>query len=310
MVPFEIHPTDYRAATAPRNMWPFFMRQAPSRQDCYEGVSVRWPDIDVKCDASLGARLVGRDKNDWAPRLGVTWSPTEKWVLRMGAGTFYTQDTGNPRFDMARNLAGRLRDNSNTDFPNLTWNNALASIAGGTANVFRPYAFANPYDRRTPYSMQYMFNLQREIGGSMLVEAGYLGSVSRRLEGLRSANEALEAPRTSEPLSAQRSPFPNFGIIQLVDNGGKGNYNSLAAKVTKRYSRGFTYLFGYTFSKSIDTSSAIRNQGNDTLFPMNSYCRQCERALSATMFATVLSRRCCGISPSAEDERSTFRMAP
>jgi hypothetical protein len=42
-----------------------------------------------------------------------------------------------------------------------------------------------------------------------------------------------------------------------------------------------TYLASYTWSKSIDTASSIRNQGNDTLFPMNSYCRMCERALSA-----------------------------
>ena len=275
----EVHPSDYRNAAAPRNMWAFFMRQAPSRQDCYEGVSLRWPDIDVKCDGSLGKRLVGRDNNDFAPRFGLSWSPTAKWVIRTGAGMFYSQDTGNPRFDMARNLAGRLRDNSDTKY--LTWANSLSSIAGGLANVFRPYAFANPVDRRTPYSLQYLFNIQRELRGDTTIEAGYLGSVSRRLEALRSANEAREAPRTSGLSVAQRSPFPNFGIIQLVDNGGKGNYNSLSAKLTKRFSRGLTLLIGYTWAKSIDTASSIRNQGNDTLFPQNSYCRQCERARSA-----------------------------
>jgi len=279
IVPNEVHPADYRNANAPPNMWPFFLRQAPARQNCYEGINLRWPDITVKCDASLGSRLVGRDNNDWAPRLGITWSPTDKWVIRAGAGMFYSQDTGNPRFDMARNLAGRLRDNSDTKY--LDWQNSLSSIAGGTANVFRPYTFANPYDRRTPYSAQYMLNIQRELAGNSLFEIGYLGSVSRRLEALRSANEAREAPRTSGLSVAQRSPFPNFGIIQLVDNGGKGNYNSLGAKFTKRYSQGLTYLLSYTWSKSIDTSSSIRNQGNDTLFPMNSYCRQCERARSA-----------------------------
>ncbi len=279
MVPNEVHPTDYRSATAPQEMWPVFMRQSPSRQNCYEGVSVRWPDITVRCDGSYGARLVGRDNNDWAPRLGFSYAPTDKWVIRAGAGMFLSQDTGNPRFDMARNLAGRLRDNSDTKF--LTYQNAFASIAGGVANVFRPYAFANPYDRRTPYTMQYMLNIQRELSGNTLLEAGYLGSLSRRLEGLRSVNEALPAPRTSGISVANRSPFPNFGIIQLVDNGGKGNYNSLAVKLTKRYSNGLTYLGAYTWSKSIDTASAIRNQGNDTLFPQNSYCRQCERALSS-----------------------------
>ena len=185
---------------------------------------------------------------------------------------FYSQDTGNPRFDMARNLAGRGRDNSDNKF--LNWNNAIPQSGNLPP---RPYTFANPYDRRTPYSIQYMFNVQRELPGNTLFEIGYLGSVSRRLEALRSANEALPAPRSSGLSVAQRSPFPNFGIIQLVDNGGKANYNSLGTKLTKRYSNGLTYLASYTWSKSIDMSSSIRNQGNDTLFPMNSYCRECER---------------------------------
>lgn len=279
IVPNEYQPTDFRNATAPRSQFPYFLRQAPARQDCYEGVRVRWPDIDVRCDGSLGERLVGRDNNDFAPRVGITFAPSEKWVIRAGGGMFYSQDTGNPRFDMARNLAGRLRDNSDVKF--LTWQNSLASIAGGVANVLRPYTFANPYDRRTPYSFQYMFNVQRELPGNTLFEVGYLGSSSRKLEALRSVNEALPAPRSSNLSVAQRSPFPNFGIIQLVDNNGVANYHSLGSKLTKRYSDGLTYLASYTWSKSIDTASSIRNQGNDTLFPQNSYCRSCERARSA-----------------------------
>ena len=288
IVPYEHTPTDYRNAQPARNLFPYFIRQGPARQNCFEGITIKpWPaDVapaiaafgppDVRCDGSLGNRLVGRDNNDWAPRLGLTWAPTDKWVIRGGGGMFYSQDTGNPRFDMARNLAGRGRDNSDNKF--LTWTNAVPT--GGTLPA-RPYTFANPYDRRTPYSFQYMLNVQRELPGNTLLEVGYLGSVSRRLEGLRSANEALAAPRSSGLSVAQRSPFPNFGIIQLVDNGGKANYNSLGSKLTKRYSNGLTYLASYTWSKSIDTSSSIRNQGNDTLFPMNSYCRECERARSA-----------------------------
>jgi outer membrane receptor protein involved in Fe transport len=280
IVRWDIRPLDYRNANVPdRSVYPYFMRQG--RGDPYEGVALRWPDIEVRRDGSLGNRLVGRDNNDWAPRLGLSWSPTPRWVIRAGAGVFYSQDTGNPRFDMARNLAGRFRDNSRTDFPHLTWANGLAALAGAVVQVPRPYTFANPYDRRTPYSMQYLLNIQRELPGATLLEVGYLGSVSHRLEALRAVNEALPAPRASGLTIPQRSPFPNFGRIQLVDNGGNGNYNSLGVKLTRRYVSGLTYLVSYTWSKSIDTASAIRNQGGDTLFPQNSYCRRCERARSS-----------------------------
>ena len=276
-----------------RSVYPFFMRQGPPSNDPYAGVAIRWPNIEVRQDGTLGDRLVGVDKNDFAPRLGITWAPNAKWVIRTGGGYFYSQDTGNPRFDMARNLAGRLRFNSNTQIPNLNWDNSLASITGGLAQVPNPYTFANPYDRRTPYSLQYMLNVQRELPLNTVFEIGYLGSVSRHLEALRAVNEALPAcpSRNARPgcenddlagLSVPlRSPFPTFGRIQLVDNHGKGSYNSLGAKLTKRYSNGLTYLTSYTWSKSIDTATGIRNQGGDVLFPQNSYCRSCEKARSS-----------------------------
>lgn len=279
----DIRPTDFRnAIVADRSVYPFFMRQGEASNEPYRGINLRWPDIEVRQDGSLGNRLVGADRNDFGPRFGLSYSPNQKWVFRLGGGMFYNQDTGNPRFDMARNLAGRLRDNSNAQFPHLNWNNSLASIAGGVANVPRPYTFANPYDRRTPYTAQYLFNVQRELMGNLLFEVGYLGSVSHRLESLRAVNEAIPAdPRVTNLSVANRSPFPNFGRIQLVDNGGSANYHSLGAKLTKRYSNGLTFLSAYTWSKSIDNATAIRNQGGDTLFPQNSYCRSCERAVSS-----------------------------
>ena len=66
-----------------------------------------------------------------------------------------------------------------------------------------------------------------------------------------------------------------------MDNGGTGNYNGLSVKLTKRYSSGLTYLFGYTWSKTLDTGSAIRTHDGDTLFPQNSGCRACEYGLSS-----------------------------
>jgi hypothetical protein len=160
----------------------------------------------------------------------------------------------------------------------MTWSNALASTAGALAQVPTPYSFANKYDRRTPYTLQYLLNVQRDLGQGFVVEAGYLGSVSHHLEMLRAVNESI--PGTVGSV-VSRAPYPNFGRIQLVDNGGNGNYNSASIKLTKRYSAGVTLLTSYTYAKSIDESSGIRVQGDDTLFPSNSYCIRCERGLSA-----------------------------
>ncbi len=120
--------------------------------------------------------------------------------------------------------------------------------------------------------------MQRELGKDLVVEFGYLGSISHHLEMLRAVNESL--PGTVGSV-VSRAPYPNFGRIQLVDNGANGNYNSGSIKLTKRYSAGVTLLTSYSYAKSIDDSSGIRVQGDDTLFPQNSYCVRCERGLSA-----------------------------
>jgi len=270
-----------------QSRYPVFLRQGIG-SDPYAGIAIRWPNIAVAQDGRLGDRLVARDNNDFAPRIGVTYSPTNKWVIRSGAGMFYAQDTGNPRFDMARNIAGRFRQEAVSDKPDRQWNTAFREIAGALPQVPQPYTFSNLYDRRTPYVMQYLLNIQREFGSNLALEAGYLGSVSRKLESLRAVNEAIPGA-TGSVIS--RSPYPTFGRIQLVDNGGRGNYNSLGVKLTKKYSSGLSALVSYTYAKSIDETSGIRVNDGDTLFPQNSYCMRCERGLSTfdTRHRTVTS---------------------
>ncbi len=72
-------------------------------------------------DGRLGSNLVNSDHKNFAPRLGIAWSPTDKWTVRVGAGIFYTQDTGNPVFDMARSLSGKLQVTANIATHNLTF---------------------------------------------------------------------------------------------------------------------------------------------------------------------------------------------
>jgi len=127
-----------------------------------------------------------------APRLGIAWSPTAKWTVRAGAGIFYVQDQGNPRFDMSRNIQGRITSTANNVTHNLTFENPFT---GGSANVCgvpvppfvcvtAPQGLANDPYRRTPYTTQYLLNFQRTLSANMVLEFGYLGSQGHRLERL------------------------------------------------------------------------------------------------------------------------------
>jgi hypothetical protein len=77
----------------------------------------------------------------FAPRLGISYSPDSRTVIRTGYGIFYTQDIGNAYFDMARNIAGRATQ-INVDTTtgiygnsNLTWANASPGASGGTTVI-------------------------------------------------------------------------------------------------------------------------------------------------------------------------------
>ena len=49
---------------------------------------------------------------------------------------------------------------------------------------------------------------------------------------------------------------------------------------TQRFSKGLTFMVGYTWSKAIDNGSALRTNSGDTLWPVNNYNMRAERGLS------------------------------
>ncbi len=128
-------------------------------------------------------------------------------------------------------------------------------------------------------TMQYILNIQRSVGKSTMLEAGYIGSQSRHLTYLSNQNQGILNP--SLP-AVQRIPYPQFGAsgIQMLFADGTGSYNALSGKFTQRFGTNLNTLLSYTWSKSIDTSSAIRGTGNG-FSPQDARCpNSCEKGLS------------------------------
>ncbi len=254
-----------------------YMLRQGNCTDPYAGpppINIRWTTVSAKCsDGALPYQLMHMSYTDFAPRVGIAWSPDSKTVIRTGFGVFYNQDIGNAYFDLARNIAGRVTITSTPDQPSLFYSNAVPGGSGAIANVPSPYAYAMSPDHHTSYVMQYLFNIQRQVGPNWALEAGYLGGASRHLQGFQDVNQSI--PGTIGTV-ASRAPFPGFSNIQLVQDGGTGDYNALSLKATRRFSEGFSVIGSYTWAKSIDTTSGIRNQGYDTLYPQNSYCLACD----------------------------------
>jgi len=246
--------------------------------DFYEGLSSRFnPAIKVARDGRLGERLVYRDNNDFAPRVGVAWSPTSKWTVRSGFAVYYSQEIANARFDIGRNISARREVQGDIDFPNLSFAQPMGASTT-TAQINTPGVFGNVPYRRTPYTLQWVFNLQRELIGGTLIEAGYLGSVSHKQEMLVGTNFAR--PAASGAVQPRR-PYPQFGSIQIVENQGNATHNALGIKLQRRFNQGLTYLLSYTFARSIDIVSGLRSNANDVTFPQDTFNPKGDRALSA-----------------------------
>src|SRR5437899_4366388 len=154
----------------------------PGSGDFYEGLNFHFADGQATQagDQFMGRSLVNSDNNNFAPRIGLSYSPTDRWTVRAGFGIFYVQDSGNPVFDMARNLAGRDLFITNIEQRNASMSDpwaaerASASCAGwsGTCLV-GPQILANIQHMRTPYVTQWQFNIQHELTQNLVLQAAY-----------------------------------------------------------------------------------------------------------------------------------------
>jgi hypothetical protein len=245
--------------------------------DFYEGRDFRFTGITAVRDGRLGARLINNDWNNLAPRLGVAYSPNDKWSVRTGFGIFYSAESGNSRFDMNRALGGRLDRvaNSAGERPNTSWTNFL-DPSQFPLQIPSAYLWGVHPHVATTYSMMYLFNVQRSLSPNTSFEIGYNGALHRKLQGLQNKNAPL--PGTTNILL--RRPYPAYGFQQIVTGEGFGNYNGLGAKFTTRLTSGFTAMISYTWSQALDNTSAIRGTNAD-ITPQDNRCLDCEYGHSA-----------------------------
>ena len=163
--------------------------------DFYQGhENVRYASpIQVERTNLYGGRLVQSDKTNFAPRIGVVYSPTATWAIRSGFGIFDSQDSGIEYFDMARGWE-RVNRQGNPNAPNVTYQNFITST-GSYVTLTQPNVYGIVPNLRTPYLLQYILNVQHDLNSNTGIEIGYAGGSGRHLDGLR-----YLTPRFPEPL--------------------------------------------------------------------------------------------------------------
>ena len=215
------------------------------------------------------------DWNNWAPRIGLAWSPGSRGttVLRSAYGIFYDQSAlapgeglyfNPPFFDFRQffSLPG---------LP-LTLDDPFPSFFPFT---LPPSALTFQRDLKTAYIQQWHLSLQQEIGVNRVVELSYVGSKGTKLRTARDINQ----PRPS-PLPENPRPVPTFADINLLESRANSSYHSLQVRFQQHFASGFSALSSYTWGKSIDTASNFFSSAGDPNFPQDSFNVGAERGRS------------------------------
>ena len=108
-------------------------------------------------------------------------------------------------------------------------------------------------DNRTQLTVQWNFNVQRQLAQNLVVEAGYLGSRGRNLTLFLLENQIRNPADYGKGQAAR--PVPVFGNIWGWGSGAISRYHAGYAKVERRFSAGFSLSGSYTFSKSLDNAA-------------------------------------------------------
>jgi Carboxypeptidase regulatory-like domain/TonB dependent receptor-like, beta-barrel len=239
--------------------------------------------------------LVHPDKNDFAPRVGFSWQPKERVVLRGGYGIFYQHIIRigsesmlaiNPPWVIDGSLAQTLGSTTpafqlKNGFPASQFTPALVDLTKLQTRAQDP-------NERTGYVSQVSFGPQIEISQSTVLDISYVGNFGRKMNRLRNANQGFVTgfdangkPMTIFPYAnlntTLTSTTGNHAFLELATNDGNTNYNGLLVSLRRRFSKRLSYGISYTWSHNF--SDYVDNlTGGST--PASAYNYSLERSNS------------------------------
>jgi hypothetical protein len=230
------------------------------------------------------------DWNNFGPRFGFAWKPfgSQTTVVRGGAGIFYAHpfDSGQPTSaSLGYELSAQLNSPDNgitapfylrSGVPGLSPTAPKLDDSFGAVKVGQAANTAVSFfetNRRTGYSQQFNFGVQRELPGAMVVEGSYMANLSRKLPS-SNLNMNQIRPDILGPLASTQKdrPFPQFSNVTIVNPTlGKSNYHAGVVRFEKRFSRGLNVLSTYTFAKFLDNAGAGGSSLGDEVSPYSDY---------------------------------------
>ncbi|HXJ96676.1 MAG TPA: TonB-dependent receptor [Terriglobia bacterium] len=281
--------------------------------------------------------------DNFAPRLGIAYSPgftdgvlgkifggPGKTSIRAASGIYYTAiedltlfyEVGDAPFGQLYTSPTLVyfeepyKDRLRNQDPGQRFPYSLPAPSDINFSIFQPITYSPGFktDNVLPYAEHFNFTIERQIGSSMILSAGYIGTEGHHLVAQYDFNPAkpatclqiLDLYTAAGQASAGCGPYGEDTIYNisgqtfngtrpysvtsgrylsqgLLDFGGyntytatiaNSSYNALQVSLEKRVGA-FTFLGAYTYSKSLDNSSGYADD------PTNPYDLRISKALSS-----------------------------
>jgi hypothetical protein len=233
-------------------------------------------------EAGLPPSLIKPDWSGWAPRLGFAYDLSGKGTssLRGGLGVF--NSLGELDYAAETRLSAPL-----TEFlfgldlcrfygPGACgqpWAPALLSYSlayqlGNSA----PVAVSSPPSIRNGYAYEWSLSLEHLLSPTTVVSVSYAGTAAHKLP-----RRGLQNQGVPNLPGERRGYHPQPGSNQFIRaTDVNSNYHALIARFERRFTKGLSFVAGYTVGKSIDTASGL----DGTNQPQDNYNLAAERGLS------------------------------
>jgi len=221
--------------------------------------------IVTAAQAGIPSRLRTTDTNNFMPRIGFAYRPWgNRTVIRGGYGVFAVTILGAVFYSLTgiHTSDTRTYDNSlvagqpNLAFPN-PFGTGLGTLpAVGNADFRR----GNQIDGPTPYSQQWNFTIERDLGWNTGLRVTYQGSHSIKMYSSPDLNQVQPNTRGYAAVRPAR-PYPNWAIVYSRDNGVSSKYNALLLEVNRRFTSGLGFQTSWAWSKNLTNSVGSNSTG-------------------------------------------------
>ena len=209
--------------------------------------------------AGIPESLRFTDRTDFGPRLGFAWRPlgNDRTVLRGGWGRFIETPLG---FSLVAGWAvaasyvptyNQYYDSSG-DTPLLSLSNPFNPATAATGGFY--YAF--PIHYVDPVVQQWNLTFEQNMGRSIGLRLSYSGSHGQDLEAMEDLNQ-VHANTVGYATAAASRPYPDWSVIQSVENASFSNYQSGTVELTRHSEKSLSFDLSYMFTRDLSNAGGV-----------------------------------------------------